>query len=242
MEQIYNKTSENLHSNANIEPKAKVFQKRQTAYKVKIKDILDGSYVREDGMIPNHIKIKDKDVSRVNLIGAIVLKSDDLGFTLMSLDDGSGKVNLRSFDTSSFPDIQIGDLVLNIGRVREYNNEKFIVPEIIKKMDNPLWIKVRDLELKSSLKEDASDKKDILIAEKNKVIVEEEIVKNDQDLKPNSIEQIILLIRKLDQGNGVDIDEVIKKSSSLEAEKLIHSLLIQGDLFEVKPGRIKILE
>ena len=55
-------------------------------------------------------------------------------------------------------------------------------------------------------------------------------------------EVVFKLIKKLDSGDGVDIEEVIKSSSYNNAEELIQKLMQAGDVFEVKPGRIKVLE
>ena len=50
-------------------------QRRQIAYKVKIGDLINGRYVREEGWQPNYIVIGDgRQVSRVNMIGIVVLK------------------------------------------------------------------------------------------------------------------------------------------------------------------------
>ena len=45
---------------------------RQIAYIVRIKDILDGTYTKEEGWNPSHVKIGENNVSRVNLIGIVL--------------------------------------------------------------------------------------------------------------------------------------------------------------------------
>ena len=54
--------------------------------------------------------------------------------------------------------------------------------------------------------------------------------------------QQIKLIRNLDNGSGVDYEEILKRLKEGEGEKLIQNLMLQGDVFEVKPGKLKILE
>jgi len=55
-------------------------------------------------------------------------------------------------------------------------------------------------------------------------------------------DEIFSLIRKLDSGEGVLIDDVIKDCKNESAEKILSKMLENGDIFEVKPGKIKILE
>jgi hypothetical protein len=50
------------------------------------------------------------------------------------------------------------------------------------------------------------------------------------------------VIRRLDKGDGADITEVIKESKDENAEKIIKNLIKIGELFEIRPGKIKILE
>ena len=112
-----------------------------------------------------------------------------------------------------------------VGRIREYNNEKYVIPEIIKKLDNMDWISLRNIELeKLNLPQAAA------IAEAKT----EEIAKNPA-------EDIYGLIRALDKGDGAPIEDVIGKSSG-NAESIVNRLLESGDVFEVKPGRLKVLE
>jgi|GEM_PF-2814031 len=49
------------------------------------------------------------------------------------------------------------------------------------------------------------------------------------------------IIRELDAGDGANFDEVAKKIGT-RGEDIITSLLAKGDIFETKPGKLKILE
>ncbi len=212
-------------------------QKRQVAYKIRIKDILDGKYVREEGdWVPNYIEIGNRKISRANIIATVVAKQPLEGTNYQSIlvDDGSGKIIVRSFEENdSFKDIKIGDFVLIIGRPREYLNEKYIVAEIIKKIENPLWIEVRKLELEN--------KKEIHKKDENKNKVEQ-IVTEEETIQDDINSKIFRLIKEMDQGNGVEIDEVVSKSKVEKAEEIINKLLRAGEIFEIKPGKLKVLE
>ena len=73
-------------------------RKREIAYKVRINDILKGEYVRRDGWDPNFIMINNKQVSRVNIMG-VVVSIPDTGQNNLTIDDGSGRIEVRSFDS-----------------------------------------------------------------------------------------------------------------------------------------------
>jgi len=61
-------------------------QKRQTAVKVSIGGLLSGSYVKQDGMLPNYVLLSDNSkVSRVNLMGVVLVLVKILVFSLFLL-------------------------------------------------------------------------------------------------------------------------------------------------------------
>ena len=214
-------------------------QKRQIAYKARIADLINGGYVKEEGWTPNYIITKQgKHISRINLIGTVISKTEE-GSEYQSLvvDDGSGTISLRLFEKNdNVKNIEIGDVVLLIGRPREYGSEKYIVPEIIKKINNKKWIDVRKIELGI---ENLKTKKDEL--GKEEVVVEK--IDDSTKEKTASNPQIVYeAVKELDSGQGVDIDKVIKKTGIRDAEEIIKKFLREGEMFEIRPGRIKILE
>jgi RPA family protein len=211
-------------------------QKRQTAFKARIADLISGEYVVKDGWEPNYILTKGLAISRSNIIGVVVSKSDseDLNYQSIMLDDGSGRITIRNFEPNNkITDVSIGDIINVIGRPREYGREIYIVPEIVKKIADKKWLEVRKLELQ---KQD-SGHKPADDTKKEEKPVEEKVTEVD-DVTQNLLEAV----RQADVGEGADIEEVIQKSGIENAEKLINRLLMEGDLFEIKPGRIKVLE
>jgi RPA family protein len=199
---------------------------RQTAYIVTIKDIINSTYIKTEGeWTPNFVKLGNLEISRVNIMGVVISVSEEENRSSFVLDDGTGSIQIRIFEQTNLT-LEIGDMVMIIGKPREYNNEKFIVPEIIKNINNEQWLELR--------------KKQILVLKKtlnfettNKQESKEEVIESDSD-------GIFSLIKKLDKGDGVYIDEIIKENSN--AEKIIQNLLNEGEIFEIKPGKIKLLE
>ncbi len=215
-------------------------QKRQIACKARIADLVNGKYVKEEGWTPNYIITKQgKHISRVNLIGTVISKNEgEQNYQSLIIDDGSGSIPLRSFEKNeTINNTEIGDIIIVIGRPREYGSEKYIVPEIIKKINNNKWINVRKVELEIENLKTAE-----LSAKEEKVIVENiEPEEQTKSIISNS-KLVYETVKELDSGQGVDIDDIIKKTGIKDTEEIIKKFLREGEMFEISPGRIKILE
>ena len=212
------------------EAEQKIFQKRQVAYKVRISDLLNGIFAKDDASA-GYIKLGDMNISRVNIISNVVYKSEqEQNFSGCIIDDGTGKILLRAFENSSlFSKIDVGDFVLVIGKIREYNNERYIIPEIIKKLDDSAWMNFRKLEINN-------------LPAIQKIEDSNEKPESVEDFASDKFDLLYSLIKNLDTGEGAPIEEIIKSSGTKDAEDVVNKLLENGDIFEIKPGRVKVLE
>jgi len=209
------------------------FQKRQTACKLRVIDILNSKYVKSTGFIPNYLQVLSQEVSRINIIGVVIEKSEENDFRTIMIDDGTGRIPAKTFDNGKLlENVSIGDVVLLIGKPREFSSNKYVFVEMIKKID-PAWARVRKTELeKNTPTADTPKKNGIVIsndANENKII----------DL--SSPNRVITLIKELDRGFGVSIEDLSSKNVK-EVDKVVDMLLKEGDLFEIKPGKLKVLE
>lgn len=202
---------------------------RQIAYKVSIFDILNGNFTKDE-FSAGYINLNGLNISRTNIIATIVYKSDqNSSYASAVIDDGTGRISLRSFENNIiFSKADIGDVVLVIGKIREFNSEKYIIPEIIKKINNFAWMNVRKLELRKRISIDDDYNKDE--------------VKDSSEEINDSNEEVYSLIKKIDKGEGVPIDDIIKSSNNSKVENIINKLLENGEIFEIKPGMVKVLE
>ena len=252
-------------------------KKREIAFKVRINDVLKGEYVKRDGWDPNFININNKQVSRVNIMG-VVVSIPDSGQNNLTIDDGSGRIEVRSFDNPEMlTSSAIGDIVMMIGRPREYNNARYIIAEVLRKVENKKWMEVRKLELEAippiknvegspptepvqaSPSEQVMEQPPIESVQKNpseQVMEQPEVKTVNENPNPvkeaqpgvessepkNVSESVYDIIKKLDNGDGAVTEEVIKASSSPDAEKLVENLLKDGEIFEPAPGKLKVLE
>ncbi len=200
-------------------------KERQIAYKVKINDLFKGNYVIQGGWDPNYIELNDLKISRVNIIAAVVDKKVTDNLATISIDDGTATIVGKSFneEVKKINDINVGDVVLLIGRPRKYNEELFISIEIIKTVD-PIWAKVRKLELEQEIKE----------------ITPNSLEVEQREESPR--QKIITILKKMDNSEGVDISEVLNRANIENGEELIDELVKDGEIYENKPGKIRALE
>ncbi|MBI2148140.1 hypothetical protein HYU23_00520 [Candidatus Woesearchaeota archaeon] len=221
--------------------------KRNTAYKIWIANLLKANYFRgQEQFEAGYVEFGNNKISRVNIIGTIIDKFSNENSLSFNLDDGSGILKLRTWSENSnnFNDINVGDLVLLIGKVKEFNNFIYVTPEIIKKLDNPLWLKVRKNELIKLFGE--VQRADNIPSFSNTEVSDEDMTMNVIEEKmgniDNSRETILSLIEKLDFGDGADLEEVISKSGFTESRNLINELLMDGEIFELHKGKLRVID
>jgi len=201
---------------------------RSHAEIVRISDIHESEYFKvEKEFSPDYILIGDKQVSRVNLIGVVVSFVNEPRSAILVIDDGSAKIEVHDFEKKHSL-VNIGSIVKVIGKPRLFSDKKYVVGEIIKLLENPKWLELRKLQL--------GNKKTTVVEEKAEVI-EEEI----QQQEKNIIDLVLEKIKQLDKGEGADIEEIISALHHNETESTINNLIKEGEIFELKKGRVKLL-
>jgi len=214
--------------------------KRSTAYRVRISSLVNGEFLRQEGFNPSYIIINKNQVSRINIIATIVSKylTEDGNYCALTLDDGSETIRAKAFgvDVAKIKESVVGSLVRFIGKVKEYNDEIYLIPEVIKENIDPNWLLIDLVELgKPEFVEIDSEK---VITKKNEL----EVIEVKESNNPNL--EIIKLIKSYDSGEGTPVADIIKNSklNKDEAKTIIVSLLKSGEIFEPKKGILKLLE
>jgi RPA family protein len=218
---------------------------RHVAIKTTLLNVIKGEYIQESEEQPNYLLIAGtQKVFRLNIIATILNKERLGSITNLLIDDGTGKISLRIFEENSrWNLLKIGNPILIIGKLRKYNEEKYISPEIIKKI-SPSWLKVRFLELKLKTpekNEETNLKKQEDKIKSSKEIPLEKIESKDNIMMSLPTEKMKLLIKELDSGEGVSIEELIEKSPLEDSEEVIKRMLEVGDIFQNSPGKVKLL-
>jgi RecG-like helicase len=197
-------------------------KKRNIAYKLRIGDILKSKPIANEERFL-FLELGDKKVVRVNVIANVVDKFVNEGekkYASLTLDDASGQIRMKAFadDIEIIKDFMQGDTLQVIGTVREYNDELYIIPEIVKKVD-PRWLLVRKLEIQKSRK--------------------------DLPLQTNAPVRDILLdkIKASEANGGIDVDTIIMEieASPDSINQEIKKLLESGLIYEPRPGKLRYL-
>lgn len=221
---------------------------RQTAYITSIAALTSGSFIRPEAqMQPSYVKTKSgKNISRVHLIGVVVALSD-MGNSEITIDDGSGKILARSFENAAFFNgVELGDILRIIGKVRSFNEQVYLIPEIMKKITDKKFIALHKLLLEKSSGGVIGDSNPEEVGtdtsqETGSAVVEEIAVDADDTVPASPFDKLVALIKKLDTGDGAAIEEILQQEGE-ESEKLLQHLLEMGEVFEIRPGRVKLLE
>ncbi len=210
---------------------------RMTAKKVKISDLMNGKWVKKEGMEPSFIVTSyGEQVSRARILGTVVAKflSEDGNFGSITLDDSTDTIRAKTFKTvKPLEGAEIGDLVDAIGKVREYNAEIYFIPEIIYKVQDPNLEILRRLEIARKL---AEWKKDPQAQKSNAEKTEPQEEGFDKEALRKEILKIIEAIP-----DGVGYSDILGKVKAPEPaiESVINELLSEGICYEPTPGKMK---
>jgi len=246
-----------------------VEKKRLTAVKTRIDNIVGGKYVAQEGLEPNYIIAPNgMRISRARVLATVVDKftNEDKKFSSVTLDDGTETIRVKAFNSFILDGLSNGDIVDVIGRVKEYQEELYMTPDMIFRISDPnfeilrqleiadfqkVWNKKKELvlnyqkqvsdmsELKKLLKEfniSGEETESILQSQEEP---QEEKTSTDSDVK----QKILDMIERLDSGDGCDYSLLIEQSGLSEnaLDAVVEELLDDGSCFEPRPGKIKKL-
>lgn len=246
-------------------------RKRITAKKVSAKEISSGRYVKKTGFESSYVLTNmGRRLSRIRVLGLIVDKwtAEDGSRASMTIDDGSDTLRCKVFvNVGLYDGLNAGDLVDVIGKLREYNGEVYVMPEIVRKAPAN-WEALRVAELKKiwsdqrilitkimELKKKTADatelktlakKLNLNIEEVEGIIEAEDMLNAAHEQKVENVdarEKILSLVQTLDGGMGVSYDNILRSSGIPEStvDSTITQLLEDGICFEPKAGMIKKL-
>ncbi len=246
---------------------------RSTAFKVAVRDVVEGEFVRtEDKWESNYVVTSSKErVSRLRILASVVSKfeGENGNYIFVVLDDGTDTIAVKAFgeEMDMLQEIQLGDIVDVVGKVKEYQGEHYVNPEYVRKIEDPNWELVRKLELllakgaerkadsitapsrgmeeQGEVKEEVVSEGAVAQAEGGEVEVRTgelpEKVNGEKEGGNGDKPAILRLIGKLDEGDGVKYVTLLKESKLDEEplEAILTELMQDGDIYEPKIGRFK---
>lgn len=235
------------------------------------KEVVSGRFVKKTGFESSYVLTNlGRRLSRVRVMGLVVDRfiSPDERYAALTLDDSTETVRCKSFvNIKIISDLNSSDLVEIFGKIREYNGEIYIMPEIILKVSPNFETlrmleteklsreqrekieKVRELKRKTS---DANELKELAkqfmsLEDFESILEAEELIEAEAENKTVETSEvksrILKLIQTLNGGDGAKYSEIIVKSglSENDVDFAIQDLLESGICYEPKAGRIKIL-
>ena len=212
--------------------------KRAIAYKLRVGDLSKGNQIIDQSKTSDlnkrvnsrllYLELGDKKIVRVNLIANVVDKFESQGetkFITITLDDGTGQIKARVFSDNfhKFQNVTQGDTLLIIGFLRSFNQELYILPEIVRKQE-PKYLLIRKLEIEKSIP------KPLTHQEKQKIKVFRD--------------EILELIKNSEKDQGIDKGDIIMKFKDTKPEIIsqeIIKLIEDGVIYEPSPGRVRYL-
>ena len=240
--------------------------RRLTSKKASLEELQNGRFIQKTGFESSYVLTTlGRKLSRVRLVALVVDRfiSDDEKYGAITLDDGTETMRGKVFvNVKMLEPFNKGDLVEVYGKIKSYNDETYVMPEILRRAEadleslnmielkkiydeqKELIKKVKEVqkdtsdmsEIKSILKDISPiDIEGIIEAQEFLEDVAEETVSKTSDAK----EKILELITE----DGVDYEELIKKSGFSEniVDQTVQDLLETGICFEPRPGKIKKL-
>lgn len=245
---------------------------RMTAKKVRISELVKGRWVKREGMEPSFVVTDSGEkVSRARLLGTLVdsFLAEDGNFGSVTLDDGTDTIRAKTFKTvKPLDEFRVGELVEMIGKVKEYNGEVYLIPEVITRVEDPnrellrrleLLKKARDLkgrppevspeEVPPSTEDTQQGTSRQAALQEPKTAPQEDSQKEgdskSKEEKPpkdddSQLRKEILAVIESDP-EGVEYRTIIEKVGKEESrvESVLNEILAEGICYEPTPGRVK---
>ncbi len=214
--------------------------KRLTAFKSNIKKITDSEMISEEDS-PDYIKISDLRIARVRIIGTIVSKrvNSERTYAYLVVDDGTETIRIKAWkdDVDKLEKPVVGDIIELVGRVREWDDERYLTCEIIKIINNPNHWLLHKYELL------LSDEKVERITEKVKTGDARE-VEGKKSVEEELENKIIKIIKNSDVGRGVSMKLLTEETGKDEKNirPVLKNLLNDGIIYEPTKHNYKFLE
>ena len=248
-------------------------KKRWPAVRCRIRDIIAGHYVSSGDLSPSYVLLPYGMKAYKTMVYGVVTQTyvnDEKTYGFVVIEDGTGRIRAKFFQKTKLVDeINKGDCVAVIGRVREYADERYIVVDGIRKMRKVDEELVFRMDVMKSILNIIKKVREIADKIKGSETLEEvmklcssypkELVEGTYELRSHlesrKIEEvemedrrdareiILNVIKNNDEGDSVDYTTIVQLAGLPESvvEKTLDELLEEGTCYEPKPGKIKLV-
>ena len=214
-------------------------KERMVAIRASIADIVNGTFGDDNGS--RVISPEGVELRRVLLVGNIVDQvTGNNNYASITIDDGTETIRAKAWgaEADMLQSVSGNILALVVGKVREYENEIYVVPEIVREVDDPNLMTLHQLErhhailrlggTKPKPQEGAEDSGTLMSYDTSKEKQPKTQSKSAPKVKGLGGE-ILEFIKKNDSSGGVRIEEIAKHFEA----KGIESLKIQLELIDL---------
>ncbi len=219
---------------------------RQTAHKIWLSNLNNGRYTQgfksQESFSPSYVEIGKLQISRVNIVATVVdvFKSEDGNYFSFTLDDGTATIRFKAFneDTNKLLNIEKGNLVLVIARVREYQGELYLAPEITKILKDPNFELIRKAELLRSFGKPEKLNASLTVAQPSQAVLT-----TQQDLSHEQLRQKVIDILLQNDEKGAEISTIARSIENTDqaTETVMKELVLEGEIYQSKPGFYKAI-
>lgn len=218
-----------------------------------------GQYIRSpDGTQPSYLLTPwGEQVTRVRVMGTVVDKfiREDQGYATLRIDDGSETISLRAWQETAkeLDKFNLGEIIDVVGRVREFNGEIYLVPELLIRVEDPNWELVRELEIIAMRREALAagvkpkfvkqEPKELNITAPAEIAETAEIEEEPLPVVPDELKKkVAIAIEKLDTGSGVDPIKIANELnlSLAQINDALRVMFVEGDVFEPATGKFRL--
>ena len=221
---------------------------------MRIEELLRGQYRRsEDGSEPSHVLSPwGTQIIRARVMGTVVDKfmREDGSYGTITIDDGSGLIRAKAWgkDVERIGKVSVGDLVDVIGRVREFEGEIYLAPDVVVSISDPNWETVRTLEIVRERRELLSK------GVRPNLVREPRPTQLDVEARgiPETVEtlsqppvadevknKVVSALRELPEGATPSELAEQTQLEQQEVERALRDLLTEGRVYEPEAGKYK---
>lgn len=218
-----------------------------------------GQYIRSpDGTQPSYLLTPwGEQVTRVRVMGTVVDKfiREDQSYATLRIDDGSETISLRAWQETAkeLNRFNLGEIIDVVGRVREFNGEIYLIPEMIIRVENPNWELVRELEIiamrRGALAAGVKPKfvkqepRELNITAPRETVETAETEEEPLPIVPDELKKkVAIAIEKLDTGSGVEPIKIANELnlSLAQINDALRVMFVEGDVFEPTTGKFRL--
>jgi RPA family protein len=229
-----------------------LMRERMTAVRAAVVDIVNGTYGEDNG--PHVVSPYGVELRRVALVGLIVDQYSREGFASITIDDGTETIRAKAWggEAGSLDKVQMNILALIVGKIREYEGELYVVPEIVRELDDPNYLTVHKMEryvamlTRSGVTPELTSELEDFIEESAPPAKRETPAKKPKEKKGKPVtgkiyKQIMQYIEQNSKEDGVPIASIVdffeeKGHDRTDIQLKVLDLQGQGNLVEVKVG------